>query len=290
MLILISLILSSQAHAELGVSAFAIKHNRYPCRQFLKIFNGSRIKSIAVLESTFGNKDRCFKRFLTLPGKKIVSVHLINETGRRNSVLSDGELSRYKTIKDYEAATLSGKALKPFIERLVKWRAIASQYPDVSFRVSDGLESNPNIEVLKIRQALIKSFKFKSISNPLTDHEKVFTSIDPDFIELHTTKFKKTTFRKRCIINNDGRHINYSNSTERKWISSVGALPEITADEYASGASKMCKVVYLWDSQISNGRERKESKFITPRLRNFKFNLAVIKTMNKLLIKYNGSL
>lgn len=71
-----------------GPSYIGMCSPHFPCSRALKVFAGQDVKTVGYLADAFGHECKCVKRFLDLPGKKYVRVHLANgtcfpERGRR---------------------------------------------------------------------------------------------------------------------------------------------------------------------------------------------------------------
>ena len=64
----------------LGPSYIGMCSSSWPCEQSLKVFDGLPVKRLGYLAVTFGEKCPCVTKFLGLPGKKYVRVHLANGT------------------------------------------------------------------------------------------------------------------------------------------------------------------------------------------------------------------
>lgn len=80
------------AHASpepaIGPSYIGMCSKHWPCDRSLEVFGGRDLKATGWLAVTFGEECPCPRRFLALPGKKFVRVHLANctcfpERGRR---------------------------------------------------------------------------------------------------------------------------------------------------------------------------------------------------------------
>lgn len=82
-LLLFAFLLCRQANAQdnnLGASYIGMCHRKFPCDDALAVFNGLDVARVGWLAVTFGKTCTCPKRFLALPGRKLVRVHLINGT------------------------------------------------------------------------------------------------------------------------------------------------------------------------------------------------------------------
>ena len=86
---LLAFLFAATAQAQpLGPSFLGICSPSWPCKQSLAVFNGLPVKATGWLVGTFGNACPCGEKFLALPGKKFVRIHVANctcfpERGRR---------------------------------------------------------------------------------------------------------------------------------------------------------------------------------------------------------------
>jgi hypothetical protein len=100
------------AHASpepvIGPSYLGMCSEAWPCGRSLRVFEGREVKATGWLSVTFGEECPCAKRFLALPGRKVVRVHLANCTcfKERGRECGSNEPFRGETIKSAERKLL----------------------------------------------------------------------------------------------------------------------------------------------------------------------------------------
>lgn len=84
----------------------------WPCDQSLTVFEGLPVKRTGWLGVTFGTKCECPRRFLALPGKKFVRVHLTNGTcfPERGRSCAKGEPFHAESIASADRKLRGGNA------------------------------------------------------------------------------------------------------------------------------------------------------------------------------------
>jgi hypothetical protein len=212
----------ADSSAEVGLSAFAIQHPKFPCTKFLEAFKGVKSPKIAILDGWFGSDRRCLDRFLALPnsGTKLVQIHI-----------------RYvpkSQVEGLDKNLLSARAKK--------WEHYRIKYPHVRFLLSDGLESHDYSGTAKRRVLFIKKyFHGKIVHNPLNERDPDI--VGADYIELHEPRYRKSWGRK-TIFNYDGFGVDYRNEGRGRipFQTSVSAVRSDIAKAKRDGS-----LVFLWD-------------------------------------------
>lgn len=213
---------ASVASAEVGLSAFAIQHPKFPCTKFLEAFKGVKSPAISILDGWFGKDRKCLNRFLAMPsvGTKLVQIHIQYVPKNRVEVLDKRLLSaRAKT-----------------------WEHYRQVYPDVRFLLSDGLESHDHSGTAKRRVLFIKKyFHGKIVHNPLIERDPDI--VNADYIELHEPRYRKSWGRK-TIFNYDGFGVDYRNEGRGRipFQTSVSAVRSDITKAKRDGS-----IVFLWD-------------------------------------------
>jgi len=278
LLSLVSISLCTSAYADVGVSAFAMLHSKFPCEDYLRLFRYSPVAFTSILIGTFGNNKRCLKKFLRLKKKKIVQIHVSNEAGRRNGKLLAGELLPQYSISQYGKAWegLSPKAINSLLLRVEPYASLTKDYPDVEWLISDGLESNDSITAAKNRIATLrKKWPHKIVHAPLHARRK-WRDTGADAIELHGLSPKLSM---PCISNLDGADIDFKDGRG-------SATRGISADEVPSYIRKYkhrgCKVL-LWWSSLQGTRQGWKPPFE----REFKIFSEQSSSVKKWLRRYN---
>lgn len=71
---------TANSQSNFGASYLGMCHSRWKCQQSLDVFQGVPEKRVRWLATTFGKQCPCVKRFLGLPGRKLIVPHLVNGT------------------------------------------------------------------------------------------------------------------------------------------------------------------------------------------------------------------
>jgi hypothetical protein len=216
------MIVSFSALGEVGLSAFALQHPKYPCAKFLEAYKGVASPSVAILDGWFGSDVKCLNRFLSLhsSGTKLVQIHI-----------------RYvpkNQIEYLDVKTLSRRARK--------WEGYAKKYPNVKWLLSDGLESHDSARSAKRRISFIKRyFHGPIVHNPLNERDPDI--VGADYIELHEPRYRKSWGRK-TIFNYDGFGVDYRNEG-RGLVPFQTSIPKVRSD--IAQARRDGSIVFLWD-------------------------------------------
>ena len=230
--------------ADVGVSAFAMMSNRFPCEDYLRLFRASEVAFASVLIGTFGTNQRCLRKFVRLKKRKVVQLHVSNEAGRRNGRLLSGELHPQYTISQYGKAWegLSPKTINSLLLRAEPFASFTSKYPEVEWLISDGLESNDSIEAAKNRIKVLRTiFPHKIVHAPLHARRK-WKETGADYIELHGVNPRLT---KPCIANLDGADIDFEDG---RGMATKG-LKAVEVPAYIKKyKGRGCKVLLWWSS------------------------------------------
>lgn len=235
-------LISQCTHAEVGQSAFAIRHERFPCDAFLKPYEGKPKKILAILDGDlFGKSDRCILKFLRLPGKLVLVVH-----------------PRYvpKSVPERLDYRL-------FSSMARKWEARRIKYPAATIYLTDGLESHSGAAAARKRVAYIRRF-FKGgiVHNPLKARDPF--SVGADVIELHGDKYIKYPGRE-TFFSYDGFGVDYLGKGGGRIPFSV-PLSRVRSD--AQRAARDGSILFLWDAW-GQGTHTALGTRIKPRERNF---------------------
>jgi len=219
--IIVSLLWANVVFAQAGQSAFALLHPKFPCTEFLLQYGGVQHPTIALLDGTFGNNTHCLRKFLALPNKKTIEIHI-----------------RY--VKKNQLELLDKRLLR---RRASKWEHLRRKNPENRWLLSDGLESHDSQASAKKRISYIrKFFHGEIVHNPLVPRDP--RSVGADFIELHSDRY--ITYKgRRSIFNYDGYGINYSpTAPERDLFRTSVSSVRIDLEK----AKRTNSLIFLWDA------------------------------------------
>lgn len=219
--IIVLLLWANICFAQAGQSAFALLHPKFPCTEFLLQYGDVQHPTIALLDGTFGKDSHCLKRFLALPNKKTIEIHI-----------------RY--LKKNQVELLDKSLLR---RRASHWESLRIKYPNNRWLLSDGLESHDNKSSAKKRISYIRKFFYGEIvHNPLVPRDPL--SVGADFIELHSDRY--VTFKGRnSIFNYDGYGINYSQTAPERHLFRT-SVPSVRLD--LEKAKRTNSLIFLWDA------------------------------------------
>jgi hypothetical protein len=110
----------------LGASYLGMCHREWPCDRSLKVFEGLEVKRVGWLHMTFGPPQcPCAQKFLGLPGKKEIRVHLTNGTCFRERGRVCGSQEPFRGLSLIAASKKLERSNPQLIHRLKKsWQGL----------------------------------------------------------------------------------------------------------------------------------------------------------------------
>lgn len=249
-LIVLLFLVNLNCLADTGLAAYPLLSPKYPCDDFLETFTDAPIKRTVFLDGTFGNDKTCLKRFLKLPGKKLVEIHISNESGRRRFQLGVNDFLPNLTPIEYNRywELKLPIVVRPFERKVRSWQNFVKTYPKVTWLMSEGLESNGSILAAVNRINTIKKYwKGKTVYNSNYSGRTSFAGAN--FREVHATGIY--TPNSRTILNFDGEGICWFCTAAPfanpfyypwKWLGLNILEP----------ADKVHSLVFLWDLESQN--------------------------------------
>lgn len=278
-LFLISLFIACNSFADTGLSAYALLSPKYPCADFLRVFNGIPIKRTAILDSTFGHDTTCLKKFLNLPGKKLVEIHISNEAGRHSKTLGNSDFLPNLSEVAYNSLweMKSHIVVDPFIARIVYWSNFAKSYPHTRWLMSDGLESRGSLLAANNRISMMKKYwKGKIVYN--TAYSARTSKGGADYKEVHDSHLYANP-RADLILNFDGQGICWTCSSfgYPPFALNPNDLPQILRE-----ARLKHSLVFLWDLEGQNSTADGSYQI----MQNRTYSIIASSQKNTLLKKY----
>lgn len=306
-----------------GVKYLAVaSYDRATCNNALKVFRGtgSTPVGLSFLWGTFGDDEKCVRRFLKEYGDTgrgvRVHIHATNETCRRSPRFCEAgrEVSWWLPAREYNHAWESGSVAvkRQLVARLRNVRAsiveMRKRYPGVTFSVSTGLEDNftdiAARRILRIYNRILWDHALivrnPNRSNAPTLHALGGTSLSRvDAYELHAieSRFERTRPTRRgaaCLWSNDGNDIRFRHSAASgDSISNGRAVHGAISEVYARVLGRRyrdnsCEVWLWWNTQGLDGTRR---DFIPPSSRDYTVSGDDVLSVRQIVLDiYKGSL
>lgn len=187
----------------LGLCIYPIQAETFPCAKIKKFIVANQVKHISILWGTFGDDNSCLETIINTGVVKSVYIHTTNETCRRKQCFKGEVLKRYNA-KQYNELIQTNwpyarKKLKKRIDNIL---AFTTQYPEIKWLYSTGLEDNFNTKtygiIYKYYKRRLKNAS-KIVRNPIRSAPYYGT------IELHSSR--NSCKSRDCIYSNDGTGI-----------------------------------------------------------------------------------
>lgn len=228
--------------ADVGLSGFAIRHERFPCSQFLRPYRGKSKKILMILDGDlFGKSDRCILRFLNQSGKLVLVVH-----------------PRYvpKNVPEKLDYKLFGSFAR-------KWELRRKRYKNAEIYLTDGLESHSGAAAARQRVTYVRRFfKGQIVHNPLKARDPY--SVGADIIELHGERYRNFRNRK-TFFSYDGFGVDYLGKGRGR-IPFAVPLSRVFGD--ITRTKRDDNILFLWDAW-GQGTHTTMGARVKPRERNF---------------------
>jgi hypothetical protein len=261
------------------------------CTAALKVFDGVQFPCMAVLWGTFGTVDNhgCTARFLEKFKDRPhqLEIHFSNESGRRRRRLFDGELLPRLSVAAYNRRLVIGETTV-FTAVRKRARSIAhflaqSANANSDVLISTGLEDDMHNDSWRVVLALLKenipSVRF--IRNREGETQSGVDFNGAQFVELHSARVPVGPENLgACIVTNDGETIAFGKKSpgdDRRRLSLS------SMDLFIPRNLGSC-LIYLWWCQAQGNCEGVSTP---PRRRSFVVDSASVRTINRVLRKYN---
>jgi len=249
------LLVKMQASAEsnLGLAYYAIQHKDWPCERSLEVYKDVPIARLSFLWHTFGEDLQCLERFLQIPQKKVLHVHLVNETCQRDNSCGSYEFVHNISINQYRAAlnARNQALLDRFRAHIAPLQKLLERYrTGLDCSISPGLESNLSRKAASILiEEVRRAFPYCTpVWNPVGNNRFGIRPIPEVPLELHGSKAALTT---ACIAGLDGEDIGLpTRPALLKLAIDYKAIPQYL------DRMKSCSANYLWIAEF-NGLDGK---------------------------------
>jgi hypothetical protein len=169
----------------------------------------------------------------------------------------------------------SERAVRPYQQRLDRWKKLIDRHRDSRWILSDGLETNESLDAKWFRLAYIENTLAPGIQtsiNPLFGAEAAREEVWSTYFELHGLEVERPS-SEWCILNNDGDYFPESIDYMRTWVR--------RHKEYC------CKLL-LWDGALSN-RLAEGDKWVQPLARHRFASDDNLKRIKTILEEFNNA-
>lgn len=252
-LLFLLLLLPNKVFGEVGLGYYGIQNKNWPCKTSLDVFKGKKYPGISVLlDRNFGDDFSCLNRFMNLPQKKRIEIHLVNEVCMKAKRCQLQNVGHRLGVGAYQNKILNNDPkldlkLNTAFGNASNW---LNSFDPASYTcfVSIGLESN--LTRYKAVKKLVDKARYYFPQCKIVNSGVV--TIPGVYKEYHGLPGR---MEKNCVVNLDGMDIDFGfrRSKYRSKISH-NDLPR-----YINKYQRRCKVVDLWVSEF-NLKKRSSDK------------------------------
>lgn len=257
----------STAQNNLGMAYYGMMSSRWPCEESLKVFDNIPVPRISTLYNTFGDDWSCIDRFLSLPGRKVFEIHLINDVCPKYPRCGNYEFFAGQKTRDSTKLIL--KENPQFFRRFEEYAVSIKNHldpfcsGDTECLISPFLESPRSDEegriIVEKTRNIFADTKYKILWSPLSPK----TAASADFLEGHGGA---PPVNPPCIVSLDGTDIS-----------------EVDVDSYGKRFAE-CHSNFLWTYTFNLLLPKEGWK--DPRERTTVPSTEEFKSLHELLVRY----
>lgn len=267
-------ITSALAEPIIGASYIGMCNPNFPCSNGLAVFKQAKdtdIKAVGYLAETFGTECACVKRFLQLPGKLYIRVHLSNGTcfpeRRRRCTNKDVFAGLRKNEAESLVAKRDAKVLRRYRRSIMRTQRILAPVlnnPDVTIRYGLCLECTFGLKARSVlRDVALEYVKPEQIVDSVLSQSCLKNTI----CERHGEN-PKYLRNQKCIGDLDG-----TTMFEADW-------------SVFEKANRKCEAAFYWSTGFNILPFGYSGNFIEPHLRTARAKSWEFDGVNSALYQY----